>query len=65
MQMVAIKAIVGSNYVRSDHVIAITTTDPAKCTVYLTGGVMVPCAEPAANVLAKLGVATEAKAELG
>ena len=59
MSMVAIKAMVGSNYVKSDEVIAITTTDPAKCTIYLTGGVMVPCSEPAAAVLAKLEAAAK------
>ena len=59
MQMIAIKAMVGSNYVRSDQVIAITTTDPAKCTVYMTGGVMVPCSEPAADVLARLSAAVK------
>ena len=57
MQMVAVKAMVGSNYVRSDQVIAITTTDPAKCTIYMSGGVMVPCSEPAADVLARLSAA--------
>lgn len=60
MQMVAVKAMVGSNYVRGDQVIAITTTDPAKCTIYLTGGVMVPCSEPAADVLARLSAAPKA-----
>ena len=59
MGMVAIKAMVGSNYVKGDEVIAITTTDPAKCTIYLTGGVMVPCSEPAADVLAKLAAAAK------
>jgi len=60
MQMVAVKAMVGSNYVRSDQVIAITTTDPAKCTIYMSGGVMVPCSEPAADVLARLSAAPKA-----
>lgn len=60
MQMVAVKAMVGSNYVKGDQVIAITTTDPAKCTIYLTGGVMVPCSEPAADVLARLSAAPKA-----
>jgi hypothetical protein len=65
MEMIAVKAMVGSNYVRSDQVIAITTTDPAKCTIYLAGGVMVPCSEPAASVLARLGATTPEKAEVG
>ena len=60
MQMVAVKAMVGSNYVKADQVIAITTTDPAKCTIYLSGGVMVPCSEPAADVLARLSAAPKA-----
>jgi hypothetical protein len=61
MEMIEIKAMVGNNYVRSDHVIAITVTDPAKCTVYLAGGVMVPCSEPAASVLVKLGAAVKSE----
>jgi len=59
MEMVGIKAMVGVNYVKRDQVIAITTTDPTKCTVYLTGGVMVPCSEPAASVLTKLGASVK------
>jgi hypothetical protein len=57
IQFLGVKSLVGSNYVRVDQVIAITTSDPTKCTIYLTGGVMVSCAEPAKEILARLAAA--------
>lgn len=56
-QFLSVKSLVGANYVRVDQVIAITTSDPAKCSIYLSGGVMVSCAEPAKDVLARLAAA--------
>ena len=57
MKLVAIKALAGFNYVRPDAVIAIGATDPAKCTIYMTGGVAIPANEPAKDVIAKLQAA--------
>ena len=54
MNLVALKALAGFNYVRPDHVLAIRATDPTKCDVFMTGGVIIPCAETAADVIAKL-----------
>ncbi len=54
MNLVALKALAGFNYVRADQVVAIRATDPAKCDVFLAGGVIIPCAETAAEVIAKL-----------
>jgi hypothetical protein len=59
MRLLALKALAGFNYVRVDQVIAITATDPTKCTVYLAGGVSVPCSEPAKDVIVKLGAPVE------
>ncbi len=56
-KLVALKALAGFNYVRPDQVIAISATDPTKCIVIMTGGITVPCSEPAADVIAKLEAA--------
>ena len=56
-QFLGVKSLVGLNYVRVDQVIAVTTSEPTKCTIYLTGGVMVSCSEPAKDVLARLAAA--------
>lgn len=65
LNLVALRALAGLNYVRPDQVIAIRATDPTKCDVFLAGGVIIPCAEPATEVIAKLqaGVQTAAAAE--
>ena len=59
MKLVAVKALAGFNYIRPDAVIAIGATDPSKCTVYMTGGIAIPCSEPAKDVIAKLQAADE------
>jgi hypothetical protein len=56
-KLVPLKALAGFNYVRPDQVIAISATEPTKCIVIMTGGVTVPCAEPVAEVIAKLEAA--------
>jgi hypothetical protein len=63
IQLVALKALAGFNYVRVDEVIAISATDPTKCTVIMAGGVTVPCSEPAKDVIAKLEAASSDKRE--
>ena len=57
MKLVPVKALAGFNYIRPDAVIAIGSTDPTKCTVYMTGGVALPGNEPAKDVIAKLEAA--------
>jgi hypothetical protein len=63
IQLVALKALAGLNYVRVDQVIAISATDPTKCIVIMTGGVTIPCAEPAKDVIAKFEAASSTKQE--
>jgi hypothetical protein len=63
IQLVALKALAGLNYVRVDQVIAISATDPTRCTVIMTGGVSIPCSEPAKDVIAKLEAASSGKQE--
>ena len=58
LNLVAIKALAGFNYVRVDQVIAIAATDPTKCNVYMAGGITIPCSEPAKEVIAKLQAAS-------
>ena len=63
INLVPLKALAGFNYVRVDQVIAIGATDPTKCNVYMTGGVTIPAAEPAKDVIAKLMAAEKASEE--
>ncbi len=58
MGFMAVKAMAGFNYVRPDQVIGIAASDPTKCSIYLAGGVTVPCSEPAKDVIARLEAAT-------
>ena len=60
INLVALKALAGFNYVRIDQVIAIGATDPTKCNVYMAGGISIPCSEPAKDVIAKLEAASKA-----
>ncbi len=60
LNLVPVKALAGFNYIRVDQVIAISATDPAKCTIYMTGGVSIPCSEPAKDVIVKMAAATQA-----
>ena len=62
-QLVALKALAGFNYVRPDLVVAISATEPTKCTVMMSGGFTVPCAEPAKDVIAKLEAGQQGKKE--
>jgi len=57
LKLVAVKALAGFNYVRPDAVMAISATDPTKCTIYISGGVAIPASEPAKDVIAKLQAA--------
>ncbi|HEV3045113.1 MAG TPA: hypothetical protein VGY52_14720 [Roseiarcus sp.] len=61
MLFVQLKALGGINYVRADQVVAVSSTEPTKCTVALAGGATVPCAEPAKDVVERLEAAVRAK----
>jgi len=63
LKLVPLKALAGFNYVRVDAVVAIGATDPAKCTVYIAGGVAIPANEPAKDVIAKLEAAEAPEVE--
>ena len=63
LNLVAVRALAGYNYVRADQVVAIRSTDPTKCDVFLFGGVIIPCSETAAEVIAKLQAGLKAEAE--
>lgn len=58
MNLVAVKALAGFNYIRADQVVAIAASEPGKCVIYLFGGAMIPCSEPVKEVIAKLEAAT-------
>jgi hypothetical protein len=60
-EFMAVKALAGLNYVRADQVVAIATSDPTKCSIYLVGGVTIPCSEPAKEVIARLAAANLAR----
>jgi hypothetical protein len=55
---VAVKSLGGYNYVRPDQVIAIAGLEGARCSIYMAGGVTVPCSEPVKEVIARLEAAT-------
>lgn len=63
MQFIQLKALAGVNFVRADQVIAVYATEPGKCTVAMAGGVVVPCAEPAKDVIERVEKATRVKQE--
>ncbi|MGO9772857.1 MAG: hypothetical protein ACLPSW_25575 [Roseiarcus sp.] len=58
INLVAVKALAGFNYVRADQVVAIAASEPTKCVIYLVGGVTIPCSEPVKDVIARLEAAT-------
>jgi hypothetical protein len=60
-EFLAVKALAGFNYVRPDQIIAVAASDPTKCSIYLAGGVTIPCSEPAKEVIARLAAATLAR----
>ncbi len=44
----------GFAYVRPEHVLAINSSDPADCTLVMTGGVTIGVAEPAEDIVERL-----------
>ncbi len=51
----------GFAYVRPEHVLAVNSSDPADCTLVMTGGVTIAVAEPAEDVIER--VEAEAREE--
>jgi hypothetical protein len=51
---VILKSLGGQNYLDPERVIAVTSTEPAKCVVVMEGGVMIPVSEPAKDVVARI-----------
>jgi hypothetical protein len=51
---VQVRSLGGMNYVKPETVIAITMSDPTKCTIFLEGGVSISCNEPAKDAYEKI-----------
>jgi hypothetical protein len=49
-----VKTRTGFAYVRPNHVLAVNSSDPDDCTLVMTGGVTIPVAEPAEDVIERL-----------
>ena len=49
-----VKTHTGFAYVRPNHVLAVNSSDPADCTLVMTGGVTIAVAEPAEDVIERL-----------
>ncbi len=56
-----VKTRAGFAYVRPEHVLAVNSSDPADCTLVMTGGVTIAVAEPAEDVIER--VEAEAREE--
>ena len=61
MTFITIKSLAGQNFVRATDIIAVSVSDPVRCNIYITGGAMLPCTEPAANVVARIEAALSGK----
>ena len=62
MLFIQVKALAGLNFIRAADVMAVQFTDRERCTVVLTGGVTLPCVEPASVVAARVEEAMDAAA---
>lgn len=54
-----IKALGGTHFVRAAQVIAVQYNEAQKCTLLLAGGGSVSCAEPAAQIKARIEAALQ------
>ncbi len=61
MLLVEMKALSGACFVRAEHVLAITQTEPTKCSLVMVGGTVVSCVEPVRDVAARLEKALAAE----
>ena len=61
---ITLKSLGGQNFVLPHRVLALTSTDPTKCTIVMEGGVQIPVSEPIKEAMAKIQAALENPAEL-
>jgi len=61
---VAVKSLGGYNYIRPDQVMAVAGIEGAKCNIFMSGGVTVPCSEPAKDIVARIEAAMAGAAPL-
>ncbi len=57
MVFIEVKSLAGVNFIRATDVIAVQYTDREKCNVVLSGGISLPCTEPASAVAARITAA--------
>jgi hypothetical protein len=57
MVFIEVKSLAGVNFIRASDVIAVQFVDRDKCSVILSGGVSLPCVEPASVVADRITVA--------
>jgi hypothetical protein len=58
-----VKTKTGFAYIRSEHVIAINSSDPNECTILMSSGVTIAAAEPAEDVVARLEAEADEEAQ--
>jgi hypothetical protein len=51
---VIVKTKAGFAYLRPEHIVALSATDPAECLVLMTDGVTIAALEPAEDVVVRL-----------
>jgi hypothetical protein len=51
---VIVKTKAGFAYMRPEHIVALSATDPAECLVLMTDGVTIAAVEPAEDVVVRL-----------
>lgn len=56
---ITLKSLGGQNFVLPHRVLALTSTDPTKCTVVMEGGVLIPVSEPIKDAMAKIQAGLE------
>ena len=59
-----IRALGGTHFVRAAEVIAVQYVDAQRCTLLMAGGGTLPCAEPAAQIRARVEAALQTGSEV-
>ena len=49
-----VKSLAGANFILASQVIAVQMMEAAKCQVMMAGGITIPCAEAAKDIVARL-----------
>lgn len=57
MFFIQVKSLAGINYIRASEVIAVSFLDREKCSVVMSGGISLPCTEPASVVSSRIEAA--------